>query len=179
MERIEKTIDIDVPVRVAYNQWTQFESFPSFMEGIEQVEQIDDKRLHWVAEIAGRRKEWDAEIVEQVPDEVVSWRSIAGPTNNGSVTFQPIDDSRCKVTLILTYEPEGGVEKVGDALGIVSARVQGDLNRFKEFIEARKVETGAWRGEIREGEVERTSEAKRTHASSTASTANLNESKPF
>lgn len=164
MERIEKTIECDVPCAVAYNQWTQFESFPSFMEGVEQVEQIDDKRLHWVAEIAGRRKEWDAEIVEQVPDQVISWRSIAGPVNNGSVTFQAIDEGHCKITCIITYEPEGGVEKVGDALGIVSARIQGDLNRFKEFIEARQVETGAWRGKIREGEV------KEKAASSTTST---------
>ena len=156
MERIEKTIEVNVPVSTAYNQWTQFESFPSFMEGIEQVEQVDDKRVHWVAEIAGHRKEWDAEIVEQVPDEVISWRSIAGPVNNGSCTFQAIDDGRCKITLILTYEPEGGLEKVGDALGVVSARVQGDLNRFKEFIEARQVETGSWRGKIREGEVKST-----------------------
>ena len=165
MERIEKTIEVAVPCSVAYNQWTQFESFPSFMEGVEQVEQVDDKRLHWVAEIAGRRKEWDAEIVEQTPDEVVSWRSIAGPLNNGSVTFTPLGADRCRVTLIMTYEPEGGVEKLGDALGVVSARVQGDLNRFKEFIENRKVETGAWRGEIHEGEVNRsaTGERWRTH----------------
>ncbi len=154
MERIEKTIEVAVPCGVAYNQWTQFESFPSFMEGVEQVEQLDDKRLHWVASIGGKRKEWSAEIVEQVPDEVVSWRSTSGALNNGSVTFTPLDAGRCRVTLILTYEPEGGLEKVGDALGVVSARIQGDLNRFKQFIEDRKVETGAWRGQIREGQVE-------------------------
>lgn len=169
MQRIEKTIECDVPCGVAYNQWTQFESFPSFMEGIEQVEQLDDKRLHWVANVGGRRKEWDSEIVEQVPDEVVSWRSTAGPLNNGSVTFTALEPSRCRVTLILTYEPEGGLEKVGDALGVVSARVQGDLNRFKEFIEDRKVETGAWRGEIREGQVESRGEGKRTHSTPPAS----------
>ena len=153
MERIEKAIEVDVPLSVAYNQWTQFESFPTFMEGIEQVEQIDDKRLHWVANVGGRRKEWDAEIVEQVPDEVVSWRSIAGPLNNGSVTFSPLSADSCRVTLILTYEPEGGLEKVGDALGVLKLRVQGDLKRFKEFIESRRTPTGAWRGSIEGGEV--------------------------
>lgn len=176
MERIEKTIECDVPVRVAYNQWTQFESFPSFMEGVEQVEQVDDKRVHWVANIAGRRKEWDAEIVEQTPDEVVSWRSLAGPTNNGSVTFQAIDDAHCRITLIMTYEPEGGLEKVGDALGIVSARVQGDLNRFKEFIESRQVETGGWRGEIHEGKVESSHTGK---PEKTMTGTSLSENKPY
>jgi|SRR5688572_18845365 len=155
MERIEKSIEVDVPATTCYNQWTQFESFPTFMEGVVEVQQLDDKRLRWVAEIAGERKEWTAEIVEQRPDEVVSWRSTSGALNNGSVTFQSLGPDRAKVTLILTYEPVGAKEKVGGALGIVSARIEGDLRRFKEFIETQQVPTGAWRGEIREGEIRR------------------------
>jgi uncharacterized membrane protein len=155
MERIEKSIEVDVPVRTCYDQWTQFESFPQFMEGIQEVQQLDDKRLRWVADIAGERLEWTAEIVEQRPDEVVSWRSTSGRLSNGSVTFQEASPGHTKVTLIMTYELIGAKEKVGDALGIVSARVEGDLRRFKEFIESRKVADGAWRGEIREGQVRR------------------------
>jgi uncharacterized membrane protein len=163
MERIEKTVTVDVPVKTCYDQWTQFESFPQFMEGVKQVDQLDDKRLRWVAEIGGERKEWTAEIVEQRPDEVVSWRSTSGALNNGSVTFQD-DAGRTKVTLILTYEPVGAKEKVGDALGLLNARVEADLRRFKEFIEAKRVPTGAWRGEIREGQVRRGDAAgQRTH----------------
>jgi len=155
MERIEKTIEVDVPVRTAYDQWTQFESFPSFMEGVVEVQQMDDKTLRWVAEIGGTRKEWTAEIVQQEPDQVVSWRSTSGAMNNGSVSFQPLGDRRCKVTLVLTYELESTKEKVGDALGVLSARIEGDLRRFKEFIETKQVPTGAWRGEIREGQVKK------------------------
>lgn len=164
MERIEKTIEVDVPVKTCYDQWTQFEEFPRFMEGVKSVEQLDDKRLRWVAEIAGEEKEWTAEIVEQRPDEVVSWRSTSGALNNGSVTFQDAGNGHTKVTLILTYETVGAKEKVGDALGVVNARIEGDLRRFKEFIEAKRVPTGAWRGEIREGQVRRSDSAgKRTH----------------
>ena len=166
MERIEKSIEVDVPVKTCYDQWTQFESFPNFMEGIQQVDQLDAKRLRWVAEIAGERKEWTAEIVEQRPDEVVSWRSTSGTLNSGSVTFQEIDPGRTKVTLIMTYEPLGAKEKIGDALGIVDARIGGDLRRFKEFIESKRVPTGAWRGEIRAGQVRRSdagSAGRRTH----------------
>src|ERR1041385_1170590 len=153
MERIEKSIEVDVPVATAYNQWTQFESFPSFMEGVVEVQQLDDKHLRWVAEIGGERKKWNAESVQQEPDKVVSWRSTSGALNNGSVSFQPLGDSRCKATVIMTYEPTSFKEKVGDALGVLSARVEGDLRRFKEFIETKQVPTGAWRGEIHEGQV--------------------------
>jgi uncharacterized membrane protein len=153
MERIEKSIEVDVPVRTAYNQWTQFESFPLFMEGVEQVDQLTEKRLRWVATVAGRRKEWEAEILEQTPDQVVSWRSISGAVNNGSVQFTPIDSDRCKITLILTYEPEGALERAGDALGLVAMRIGEDLERFKSFIEEREVESGGWRGEIHDGRV--------------------------
>lgn len=165
MERIEKTITVDVPVKTCYDQWTQFESFPSFMEGVKRVEQLDDKRLRWTAEVAGETKEWTAEIVEQRPDEVISWRSTSGALNNGSVTFQADGEGRTKITLILTYETVGAKEKIGDALGLLNARIEGDLRRFKDFIQDKRVSTGAWRGEIREGQVRRgtATEGRRTH----------------
>src|SRR5690606_2527003 len=153
MAHIEDTIEVDVPVRVAYNQWTQFQEFPRFMEGVKEVRQLDDKRLHWRAEVGGKELEWTAEITQQVPDERIGWRSTGGATNAGSVTFQPLGDNRCHITLRLEYEPQGAVEKAGSAVGVVSARVKGDLKRFKEFIESQPRETGAWRGEIRSGEV--------------------------
>ena len=151
--RIEKSIEVDVPVSTAYNQWTQFEEFPEFMEGVEEVRQLDSKRLHWVAKVAGQRKEWDAEIYDQVPDKIIAWRSTSGTLNHGSVRFEPVGVDKCRITLLMTYAPEGWVEKAADALGILSARVQGDLRRFKEFIESRGHETGAWRGTVSEGEV--------------------------
>ena len=148
MNHIEKSIEVDVPVRTAYNQWTQFEEFPQFMEGIESVEQIDDKRLHWKASIAGKVKEWDAEIFEQVPDQIIAWRSMSGALNTGRVAFTPIDANRTLVMLRINYDPEGALENIGNALGIVERRVENDLKKFKTFIEARGRETGAWRGEI-------------------------------
>jgi uncharacterized membrane protein len=151
MSTIEKSIDVNVPVRAAYNQWTQFEEFPRFMEGVEQVRQLDDKRLHWKATVGGKTKEWDAEITEQRPDERIAWRSRGGASNAGVVTFHRLSDSTTRVMLQLEYDPEGVVENVGDAVGVVSTRVKGDLDRFKEFIESRGSETGAWRGEIDRG----------------------------
>jgi uncharacterized membrane protein len=153
METIEKSIEVDAPVSAVYNQWTQFEEFPRFMEGVEAVTQLDDKRLHWKAEIAGKVKEWDAEIFEQIPDQRIAWRSMMGAKNSGMVNFFPIGTNTTRVTLSLNYEPEGAIEKVGDALGVVSSRVEGDLKRFKEFIESRGQETGGWRGQIRGREV--------------------------
>jgi uncharacterized membrane protein len=150
MASFEKQKEVAVPVSTAYNQWTQFEEFPLFMEGVEQVEQLDDKRLYWVADIAGKRKEWYARITEQLPDVVIAWESEEGAANAGRVTFLPIDTGHTEVTLQMTYEPEGMMEDVGDLLGFVSRRVEGDLDRFKEFIEKRGIETGGWRGEIRE-----------------------------
>ena len=161
MATIEQSIDVNVPVRTAYNQWTQFEEFPRFMEGVKEVRQLDDKRLRWRAEIAGKEKEWDAEITEQIPDERVAWTSRSGPWNAGVVTFHRLDDNRTRVMLQLAYDPEGVVENVGDALGVVSVRVKGDLQRFKEFIESRGAETGAWRGEIKQGRVEQGGEGQR------------------
>jgi uncharacterized membrane protein len=138
-----------VPVRTAYNQWTQFEEFPQFMEGVAEVRQLDEKRLHWKAEIVGQEREWDAEITEQIPDKRIAWRSISGKQNAGVVTFHRLSDASCQIMLQLEYPPEGIIENVGDAVGVVSQRVEGDLERFKKFIESRGVETGAWRGEIR------------------------------
>ena len=152
MAKIEKSIDINVPVRTAYNQWTQFEDFPRFMEGVKEVRQMDNKRLHWRAEVAGKDKEWDAEISEQTPDRRIAWHSTTGARNAGQVSFQPINDKSTRVTLLMDYEPEGVVEKAGDAMGVVSGRVEGDLERFKEFIESRGAESGAWRGEIHGGQ---------------------------
>ncbi|HUG56061.1 MAG TPA: SRPBCC family protein [Candidatus Limnocylindrales bacterium] len=154
MGSIEKSIVVDRPVSTVYNQWTQFEEFPRFMEGVESVRQLDDKRLHWRANIAGNTEEWDAEIVEQKPDQVIAWRSTSGSLNAGRVTFQPEGAGKTRVTLRMDYEPEGAVEATGDALGFVTRRVEGDLDRFEKFIEERGSETGAWRGEISAGRVE-------------------------
>jgi uncharacterized membrane protein len=141
----QKSIVVDRPVTTVYNQWTQFEEFPQFMEGVERVVQLADRRLHWVAEIAGTRREWDAEIVDQEPDRRIAWRSIDGTPNGGVVTFEPEGD-RTRVNLDLDVEPQGALEKVGDKLGFVSKQAEGDLKRFKKFIESRGTETGAWRG---------------------------------
>jgi uncharacterized membrane protein len=148
MSTIEKSIEVNVPVRTAYNQWTQFEEFPRFMEGVKEVNQLDDTHLHWKAAIAGQQKEWDAEITEQTPDQRIAWTSRGGAINGGVVTFHRLSDARSKVMLQLEYAPQGVAENVGDALGVVSLRVQGDLERFKEFIEKRGRETGAWRGQV-------------------------------
>jgi len=148
MSTIEKSIEVNVPVRTAYNQWTQFEEFPRFMEGVKEVNQLDDTHLHWKAAIAGQEKEWDAEITEQTPDQRIAWTSRGGAINGGVVTFHRLSDARSKVMLQLEYAPQGVAENVGDALGVVSLRVQGDLERFKEFIEKRCRETGAWRGQV-------------------------------
>jgi uncharacterized membrane protein len=155
MATVQKSIDVDVPVRTAYNQWTQFEEFPRFMEGVEEVRQLNDKRLRWKASIAGKSEEWEAEIVEQTPDRVVFWRSINGAENAGRVTFESLGANQTRVSVEMTYDPQGMVEKAGDALGFVGRRVEGDLKRFKAFIEERGAETGAWRGEVHGGVVER------------------------
>lgn len=148
MSNIEKSIDVNVPVHTAYNQWTQFEEFPRFMEGIKEIRQLSDKKLHWRANVGGKAKEWDAEITEQLPDERIAWKNLNGAANAGVVTFHRLGEGKTRVMLQLDYDPEGVVENVGDALGVVSVRVRGDLERFKEFIESRGSETGAWRGKI-------------------------------
>jgi uncharacterized membrane protein len=149
MSAIEEAVEVRVPVRTAYNQWTQFEDFPQFMEGVESITQIDDTMTHWVTSIGGQRREFDALITEQNPDERVAWRTVDGPKQAGVVTFHRLGENETKVMLQMEFEPEGVVEKAGDALGLVKSRTKGDLKRFKEFIESREGnETGAWRGEV-------------------------------
>jgi uncharacterized membrane protein len=149
MSLIEKSIELNVPVRTAYNQWTQFEEFPKFMEGVREVTQIDDKRLQWKANIAGKDEEWNSEITEQIPDERIAWTSRGGAMNSGVVTFHRLSNATSKLMLQLEYNPQGFVEKAGDAMGLVTLRVQRDLERFKIFIESRGQETDAWRGTIK------------------------------
>jgi len=154
VSRIIEDIEVAVPVRVAYDQWTQFESFPKFMAGIDRVVQVDDKTLEWTATIAGVIKHWRAEIVEQQPDDLVAWRSTEGAHNDGLVRFEALAPGRTRVILQLEVEPEGFVEKAADALGVVERRVRGDLERFRDFIESRGQPTGGWRGQIEDGRVE-------------------------
>ena len=153
MPRFEDSVDVDVPVRVAYDQWTQFEEFPRFMEGVKRVVQRDDKTLDWTADIAGQRKEWTAEITDQTPDTRVAWKSVSGDENAGAVLFRPLGANRTRITLKLDADPEGLVETVGANIGFLERRVKGDLKRFKEFMDSRGVPTGAWRGEIHGDEV--------------------------
>jgi uncharacterized membrane protein len=148
MSTIEQSIDVEVPVRTAYNQWTQFEEFPKFMDGVREVRQLSDTRLLWRAEIGGVEETWEAEIDQQVPDLRIAWHSITGARNAGVVTFHRLDDNRTRVMLQLDYDPQGVMENIGDAVGAVSLRVKGDLQRFKEFIETLGSETGAWRGTV-------------------------------
>lgn len=152
MSQVLEFVEVDVPVRVAYNQWTQFEEFPQFMEGVEKVQQLDDTYMHWVARIGGTRREWDAEITEQVPDRRVAWRALDGALNAGAVTFEPVSPVKTRVKLELEFEPDGLVENVGDKLGFVAAQARRDLDRFREFISERGIETGGWRGEIHRDE---------------------------
>ncbi|MEU7859961.1 SRPBCC family protein [Nonomuraea sp. NPDC049141] len=148
MSTIEHSVDVQVPVRVAYNQWTQFESFPEFMEGVESVKQLSDTRTAWVTEIAGVKREFEAEITEQHPDERVAWRSTDRPHQAGVVTFHHLDPNTTRVTLQMEYDPEGFIETAGDWLQIVRLRIRNDMERFKSFIESRGGETGGWRGEV-------------------------------
>jgi len=155
MSKIQKTIDVDVPVATAYNQWTQFEEFPKFMDGVEEVRQLDDTHLQWFASVGGKRNEWKAEITEQKPDQRVAWRSTEGKDNAGVVTFEPLSEQRTKVMVELDFAPEGVVEKVGSAMGADDRRVEADLGRFKDMIESRGHESGAWRGDVDSGTVQR------------------------
>lgn len=155
MASIEKSVEVDVPVRTVYNQWTQFEDFPKFMEGVKEVRQLDDKRLHWRAEVLGKDVEWYAEITQQIPDERITWKSTSGAKNAGSIAFQPVGPEKTRLTLRLEYEPEGAAQTSGSAIGLVDLRVDGDLRRFKKFIEERGHESGQWRGEIHGAQVTR------------------------
>ena len=152
MATVEESIEVDVDVTTAYNQWTQFEEFPRFMEGVKEVRQLDDTHLHWVAEIGGETEEWQAEISDQQPDQRIAWRSTSGKQNDGAVTFQPIDANRTRVTVKIDYEPEGVKQSIGGAVGADDRQVKNDLERFKQMIEGRGQETGAWRGEVQGGE---------------------------
>ena len=152
MATVEESIEVNVPVSTAYNQWTQFEDFPRFMEGVESVKQIDDTHLHWVAEIGGERREWDAEITEQQPDARIAWKATGGHGNSGVVTFKPLEQNSTMVTVRMEHVTEGLKEQLGSAVGADSRRVKGDLERFQEYVESRGRETGAWRGEVEQGE---------------------------
>ncbi|MGE3961536.1 MAG: SRPBCC family protein [Dehalococcoidia bacterium] len=153
MPNVTHEIEVEAPLSTVYNQWTQFEEFPRFMEGVTEVRQIDARRLAWKAEIAGNTAEWEAEIDRQEPDEVISWHAVSGRGIDGAVSFQPAGEDRTRITLDMSYEHESWTEQIGDLLGIVDRRVEGDLERFKEFIEGRGHETGAWRGAIHSAEV--------------------------
>jgi uncharacterized membrane protein len=153
MARIEQSIDVDVPVSTAYNQWTQFEEFPKFMEGVEDVRQLDDTHLHWVVSHNGKRYEFDTVIAEQHPDERVAWKTLDGKSHAGVVTFHRLDDDHTRMMVQMEWEPEGMLEAIGAALGSDDRRVMADLKRFKELAESRAVATGAWRGEVDRGRV--------------------------
>jgi uncharacterized membrane protein len=148
MSTTTASVDVNRPIDVVYNQWTQFESFPEFMEGVERIEQRDDTHLHWVIKVGGITREFDATVTEQHPEERVAWKSDSGPDHAGVVTFHRLDDEKTRVTTQMDVDPEGFVENVADKLGILKARVSGDLERFKKFIEGRPDETGAWRGDV-------------------------------
>jgi uncharacterized membrane protein len=149
---VDAEIEVGVPVTTAYNQWTQFEEFPRFMEGVDEVKQLDDTLLHWAATVAGKHAEWDAKIIEQEPDRRITWESVDGKRTRGTVTFEPQGPERSRVRLHMRFEPEGTAAKVGSAMGLDSRRIHADLARFRELVEGRQVETGAWRGEIKGGE---------------------------
>ncbi|MDQ1445686.1 MAG: hypothetical protein QOI20_2150 [Acidimicrobiaceae bacterium] len=153
MSTYEQGIELSVPVRTAYNQWTLFEEFPRFMEGVESVTQVTDTRNHWVADIGGVRREFDTEITEQTPDQRIAWRTVDGPQHAGVVTFHRLSDDSCRVMLQMEFDPDGFLESVADTLGFVRARVAGDMERFKEFIESRGTEEGGWRGEVPQHQV--------------------------
>jgi uncharacterized membrane protein len=151
---IDESIEVNVPVSVAYNQWTQFEDFPLFMDGVEHVQQLDDTRLHWVSNVGGKKAEWDAKILEQHPDRQISWISEDGKKTRGTVTFEPLGDNKTRVRVSMSYQAEGTAEQLGSAAGLDARRVRGDLERFKELVESRGQESGAWRGEVEAGQKE-------------------------
>lgn len=148
MSSYTESVEVDVPVRTAYNQWTQFEEFPRFMKGVESIRQDADDRLHWKVDFDGVSREFDTKITEQTPDHRIAWNTVEGTSHAGVVTFHKLSDDKTKVTLQMDYEPEGLLENIGDKAGFVSRRLEGDMERFKEFIESRGAETGAWRGDI-------------------------------
>ncbi|MFF0065610.1 SRPBCC family protein [Streptomyces sp. NPDC005279] len=149
MSTVKESVEVEVPVHTAYNQWTQFEEFPKFMEGVEEVTQLDDTHNHWTTKIGGVRREFDTEIVDQLPDERIAWRTISGDTQQmGMVRFQRLDDTHTRVELVMDVEPTGAADKAASAVGLIDRRVKGDMRRFKEFVEERGEESGAWRGRV-------------------------------
>ncbi|MFC9285805.1 SRPBCC family protein [Streptomyces sp. NPDC057052] len=153
MSRVEETVEVDVPVRTAYNQWTQFEQFPRFMEGVEEVRQLDDRHNHWTTKIGGTRREFDTEIVDQLADERITWRTTSGDTHQkGTVRFERLDDTHTRVELVMDVEPSGMAEKAADVLGTIDRRVKGDMKRFKQYVEEHGSESGAWRGRVKPGD---------------------------
>lgn len=148
MSTIEQSVEVDVPVTTAYNQWTQFESFPQFMDGVDEVRQLSDTRTHWKISIGGVKREFDADITEQTPDQRIAWKSVDGTGHAGVVTFHRLDEDHTRIMLQLDTEPHGLVEKVGDTIGLTDANAKGDLERFKKYIEQRGQATGAWRGDV-------------------------------
>lgn len=149
MSQVAETIDVNVPVRTAYDQWTQFESFPEFMSGVESITQVDDTRNHWVTSVGGVKREFDTQITDQKPDERIEWQTVGGETKHGGiVTFQVLDPNTTRITVNIEWQPEGFVEKVGDTIGADDRRVKADLKKFKHFIEERGADTGGWRGEV-------------------------------
>jgi len=152
MSKIQQSIEVQVPVTTAYNQWTQFEEFPRFMDGVKEVRQLTDKSLEWTAEINGKEETWTADITEQEPDQVIAWKSTSEPVNSGRVSFARLDENRTRVDLQMEWQPRDSIEKMGAAMGFDDRQIKGDLERFKKFIESRGTETGAWRGEIEQGE---------------------------
>ncbi|GAA4876933.1 SRPBCC family protein [Kitasatospora terrestris] len=146
MSKVQESIDVDVPISTAYNQWTQFEDFPLFMDGVEEITQIDDRHNHWKTKIAGVSREFDTEIVDQVPDDHVSWRTTSGDVKQtGMVSFQPLDARHTRIVMSMDYQPEGLAEKAADMMNMLDRQVKGDLKRFKHFIEERGTETGSYR----------------------------------
>jgi uncharacterized membrane protein len=154
LSEVETSVEINVPVRTAYDQWTQFEEFPRFMDSVQQVHQIDDTHLHWKAKVGGKAKEWRAEITQQIPDQRIAWRSTSGPRNMGVVTFDKIGEGRTRVTLRMVYAPESLDERIGDAMGAMRLEAERNLNKFKNLVESRGQETGAWRSAVEGGQVQ-------------------------
>ncbi|MFE1251536.1 SRPBCC family protein [Streptomyces sp. NPDC058735] len=153
MSTVKETVEVDVPVHTAYNQWTQFEEFPNFMEGVEEIRQVDDRHNHWTTKIAGVRREFDTEIVDQLVDERVTWRTTSGDIHQrGSVRFERVDDTHTRVELVMDIETSGAAEKAADMTGTIDRRIKGDMKRFKQYIEERGAESGAWRGRIQPGD---------------------------
>ncbi|MGW0710674.1 SRPBCC family protein [Streptomyces sp. NPDC002643] len=156
MSTVKEAVEVEVPVRTAYNQWTQFEEFPKFMEGVEEVRQLDARHNHWVTKVGGVRREFDTEIVDQLPDDRITWRTLEGGTRQrGSVRFEQLDASHTRVELTMDIEPTGMAEKGADALNVIDRRVKGDMRRFKDYIEGRGKETGGWRGRVRPEDYDR------------------------